>query len=805
MAEYDWLGIDGAPPTDPVLAVNWDPGTGPPGTGDSVDFDGGGNNACTLTANWALANLTTVPAYTAKLDLATFDLTMDTGGDIILDQGGEFDCGTGTISLSNATFDWKHVAAFTRGTSTVVMSGTGNLVGSTAKDLHALTIAIGAATTVSESVECQGVITIEGTLSVAPGKVVRAPNDTALGASGHITGNGEYSVYFPGNGKGISAFEFGAVVDVATLSIVVNHAGAVLAAGTYAAGVVRFSNGSAVARSFALSGNYTFTGDVELKNTSAGGSLTIANDTNNPTITVEGDVIWDEQAGDPGIIYNPSSNPMTASGLVDQALDFGGQASEDLEIDKDTSGDVELTDCDLELTDVAMAGNLTVTGSTLTASSDAKTIDGDVDWSDAGNDISCGSGTVWTIGGDFDFSAIGTLTRETATFVLTGNAPNTLAGASGVNPLYKLTFDTSSSYQVTESGGMAGGELLCKSGATVDIATGKFLLGGNNSDVQIQSGVTISRTGTGYFRLFNADVTQQDGEISAECRVQVNSSLVGGNYSGLLWFQEAGVGNRTMTLTGAFTVGSLEFETTGSGNVTIDCTGLTAMTVAGNTTIDMNGGGGDITVNNTGNSAAWVFQGDVINEVDGDTFLWTKGSSVASITASGGNAQNWDWMGQTLEAVTVNKSANTLTFSGGWTADSFTAIDGELDFNEQTVETTGGFTITGDATVVADADAMNGAAITVGGDFLARGNPVAGLLNLKGTAEWTLNVTGSSRAVMADIAYCNASAGVPLIAYGCTDSGNNSSNVIFKPLTAATGINYRVPLSRMHYTAAKED
>lgn len=803
MAEFDWLGTTD---TDPTVDANWDP-PGSPGTGDDVDYDGDGDNPCTLTENWALGNLTTVVGYTAKLDLATFDLTMDDGGDIILDQGGEFDCGTGTISLTNGDFDYKDVATFTPGTSTVVMSGAGNLIGKHQATIQNLTISATAAVTVPVgsgiSIFIGTALVVSGSLTVTASREIWSVIGTVvLNDGAEITGDGSLTIYQPGAGQGITTKHASSTLDIARLNVNRPVATSVFAAGAYESDSVRIYNSSAFASTFTLNGSYTFTGDLEFENSNAGGSLTIANDTNNPDITVEGDVIWDQQAGT--ITYTKGTGDMVASGLGDQNLDFGGQASEDLEIDKTTSGDVTLDDCDLELTDVAMAGNLTVTGSSITASSAAKGIDGNLDWSDAGNDISCGVGTVWTIGGDFDFSAIGTIARETATFILTGSGPNTFAAAGGSKVLRSLTFDINSSYQVTEKGGAAGGVLLLKSGATVDIATGKYLLAGSSSDVQIQSGATISRTGTGYFYLWTADVTQQDGEISAECRIHADSSLVGGNYSGFLWFREAGAGNYTMTPTGAFTVGSLEFETSSSGNITIDATGLTGMTVAGNTTIDMNGAGGDITINNTGNSAAWVFQGDVINEVDGDTFTWMKGSTSASITASGGNNQNWDWQGQTIEAITVNKSANTLTFSGGWTADSFSAIDGALDFNEQTVVTTGDFMITADATIVADADAMNGADITVGGDFLARGNPVAGLLNLKGTAEWTLNVTGSARAVMADIAYCNATAGVDLIAYGCTDSGNNSG-VVFKPLTAGTGINFRIPSSRLHYTAPKED
>ena len=460
-----------------------------------------------------------------------------------------------------------------------------------------------------------------------------------------------------------------------------------------------------------------------------------------------------------------------------------------------------LTNCDLELTDVDMAGNLTVTGSILTADASAKDIDGDVDWSDAGNDISCGSGTVWTFGADFDFSAIGTITKETATFMLTGSGPNVLAGRgiATAQRVHSLTLDTGSSYQVTGSIGTHSGLLLVKSGASVDIATGKYLLGGPG-ETQIQSGATISKAGTGLFWLSSANLTQQDGEISAKCLIQANSSLVGGNYSGLLIFQETAASNRTMILTGAFTVGSLEFETTSSGNITIDCTGLTGMTVAGDLTIDMNGGGGDITINNTGNSAAWEFQGDVINEQDGDTFLWTKGNG--TITASESNPQDWDLLGQAVEDIEVDKTNKTdvLTFSGSVTTDSLTVTKGTIDPNGQTITTTD-MTMTANSQFDPAVDAMDGCEFVISNDLDfdgSDGDPlimkwqvaftfdVANDCNLNwvtftpsdpggGKVDMLLEVSGSAVATNCVVEHSDASSYTLVEATTSTNSGNNTN------------------------------
>ncbi len=400
-----------------------------------------------------------------------------------------------------------------------------------------------------------------------------------------------------------------------------------------------------------------------------------------------------------------------------------------------------------------------------------------------GGEFDAGTGTI-TINGDFDFSSIGTLTKGTATFVLTGSGPNALSGTGLSDSIYGLTFDTASSYQVVASITLSS-TLLVKSNATVDIATGQFLLSSGNSETYIQSGATISRTGTGYFYVYNADIIQQDGEISAECRIWSNSSLIGGNYSGLLKFLEDGISNYIMTLTGAFIVGSLEFETTSTGNIIVDCTSLTGMTVADNLTVDIDSSG-DITINNTGNLAAWVLQGDVTDEVTGGgTFAWTKGDG--SITASGTAAQNWNWRGLTIEDIAVNKSAGALTFSAGWTADSFNAIDGELDFNGQTVETVGDFTING-AIIVAGATAMNGVAITVGGDFSVQGAQSA-LLNLLATASWTLDISGDALALYVNVQNSDATAGslIQAIDGTSTDSGSNAGWLFSVAVVASVG------------------
>ena len=171
------------------------------------------------------------------------------------------------------------------------------------------------------------------------------------------------------------------------------------------------------------------------------------------------------------------------------------------------------------------------------------------------------------------------------------------------------------------------------------------------------------------------------------------------------------------------------------------------------------------TVAVVGGTGDWILQGDVTNQIEaGATCTWT--ASTGTITASGTAAQDWDWGSVTgaIEAVTVNKAAETLTFSGGVTMASFTQTLGGVDWNGQTLETTGDWAING-GTVSDPA----GSAITVGGDFTSTG------VDLAGTAAWTLDVAGAGVITGGiTITNCDASgSAAPIVATGCIDGGGN--------------------------------
>jgi hypothetical protein len=135
-----------------------------------------------------------------------------------------------------------------------------------------------------------------------------------------------------------------------------------------------------------------------------------------------------------------------------------------------------------------------------------------------------------------------------------------------------------------------------------------------------------------------------------------------------------------------------------------------------------------------------------------DIGTFTKGSS--TLIANGTGTQAWDLGAEAVGAIEVTKTG-LLRFDGGWTADSFShAAGGTVDFNEQTIETVGDFVIAAGAWILAGADAMNGVALTVGGDFLVAGT--SGIpLNLRAEVgdPWALALTGTGTASHVNVAY----------------------------------------------------
>lgn len=276
------------------------PASSVPGTGDKAEFNANGDNPCSLVDDWTIDELLCASGYTAKLDLVSFDMPFDDGGNVTLDNGGEFDMGTGTMTITNGEFDNKNCATFTRGDSTIVMAGTGTIIGNVSNDLANLTIASGATVTVDASttsaVDVLNTLTIAGTVNVDT-QQLRA---VELGSNPQvtITSTGTYSASNGGtltlvnctSGNGIVSFDpDGSITGLVRADGC--GSGSRLAAGNYAGGIrLTTSNGPTVIEpdnaAYSLA-------SLELESSNAN-DCTIDNSVNGPaSITVAGAFIVD--------------------------------------------------------------------------------------------------------------------------------------------------------------------------------------------------------------------------------------------------------------------------------------------------------------------------------------------------------------------------------------------------------------------------------------------------------------------------------------------------------------------------------
>lgn len=279
--DHWWLGTTSA---DHAVAANWStagsggaPGASVPGTGNEVLFDGNGNNPCTLSANWTVQNLTTVAGYTAKLDLATFNTPFDAGGSVTLDGGGEFDMGTGTMTVTN--FDNKDQATFTRGASTLVMAGTGTIIGNLNNDLHKLTIAASATIELSSSttgsLDVVDRIDVLGQLTISD--ELRVFEQITVQAGGSVIGTGTLAV-IGGAADGVTLLD-GAIS--APVEMRNNATGIRLIAGSYTGAVkLRRTVGTDFSLELDAAGIYVF-GSLEFE-VSGAGNYTLDNSANGP-------------------------------------------------------------------------------------------------------------------------------------------------------------------------------------------------------------------------------------------------------------------------------------------------------------------------------------------------------------------------------------------------------------------------------------------------------------------------------------------------------------------------------------------
>ncbi|MFA6510106.1 MAG: DUF2341 domain-containing protein, partial [Candidatus Peribacteraceae bacterium] len=280
----------------------------------------------------------TLLAGAGTFDNATNDKNITVRGDVTMDNT-RTDLGDGTWTVGGS-MDFEHVGTWNRNSSTTIMTGSGTLMTKTAAYLHNFTVGTGASISDrSTTTGAAGTVTINGTLTIADDKQFRCLNDchTAIGATGRITGAGQFWLFSPGSGVGITSFAEGGVFDVAYFNIYKPGAAAIaLASGKYNS-ILRVSNEDQASTLRLPSGNFIIGGNASFN---AQSNTLVIDNVNNPAITFLGDVIVTETSST--LTWTKGTGTITLSGATAQSVNLLGKSVEDVVINK-THGTVQLT------------------------------------------------------------------------------------------------------------------------------------------------------------------------------------------------------------------------------------------------------------------------------------------------------------------------------------------------------------------------------------------------------------------------------------------------------------------------------
>ena len=364
---------------------------------------------------------------------------------------------------------------------------------------------------------------------------------------------------------------------------------------------------------------------------------------------------------------------------------------------------------------------------------------------------SLGRGT-WTIGGSFDYSAMGSGTGRAmipgvSTVVMTGT--NVSLKAIYTKSLCNLMI--ASNAVVTNNGSGSSWLVVTNNmdvyGTIISLATATQI---QPNRLRVHSSGRV--TGSGLIYLKNSYGIQllEPGSVVDLDTIQFVSDnttpgyIVPGHYqaTNLLFWGETYAATWKMT-NGVYDIdGSIWMhQNNAAGAVTLDCTAA-VVRVGGNLTNSMAAG---VTTNKSCFLGAVTLTGTTDRVVDLNTLT-------------------------NQPAITVAMSGGTVKLLSGVSNASFTATGGNLNFNGKSVRTSGNLTIGSNAQVVGTS--LNGSVITVGGNLSLAGKPDS-FLDLHASAPWTLSVAGTGTAVYVEVAYSDASCGSSITASSSRDRGHN--------------------------------
>ncbi|MFH0839852.1 MAG: filamentous hemagglutinin N-terminal domain-containing protein [Candidatus Omnitrophota bacterium] len=304
--------------------------------GTDVYFDNGGSKVgeCVIDTTVVVGSITCASTYTGAaatdghFDAADNDNGISVSRNITLDNK-QVSMGDGTWTVGGS-FDNLSVATFNDDSSTLNMTGSSvTITAATANHLYNIiidgTVSVAAASTY---VYADFNTTINGTLTIPSGERFYAMGaylsngDVWVNEGGTITGAGRFILANPNSGHGLLTLAGTVSVDEFYFSR--GAAGAVLAPGTYDCDNFYFYNDTSDSANYTLSnGAYTFTGNVTITEVASSKSMTFLNNTNGPTISIAGNLIFD--------MNNTGGYDFTINNLA-QAVDITVQG--DIEIQK---------------------------------------------------------------------------------------------------------------------------------------------------------------------------------------------------------------------------------------------------------------------------------------------------------------------------------------------------------------------------------------------------------------------------------------------------------------------------------------
>ncbi|HLB32207.1 MAG TPA: fibronectin type III domain-containing protein, partial [Patescibacteria group bacterium] len=580
-----------------------------------------------------VAGALTLSSGSGTFDNATYDEAITVTGDVTMDNT-RTDMGDATWTVSGS-FDNKDVTTWNYNASTLVMNGTGKEIisGSDAKKVRNFTVSAGATITipaVSSTVYSAGSVQINGTLTVPSGEgfsLYQGTPKLAVSATGSITGAGTISL-----NESVQITQKDGIIDVATMNIYNNTANGYIIPATYEAANINIIKNWALSESFKFgSGNYTFNGNLTFNNANATETLTISNSTNNPNITVLGNVTISESSG--SIAWTKGAGTITfAKSSGTQTVNFLDKSVEDLIIgDGATTNTVQLTD------GVTTDGITVNSGSTLDMNSQAISY--------AAATGSTNNGTI-KLKGDETLTNISNLDTDSGWVEYTGTGAYATLPYTGI--YYNLNFSGSGSYTLPAT--LDANSEFALNGSAITAPSTELTVGGNftktsgtfahNSGLVTLDGTSQVISGSTTFNDLTAQTAGQTLTFTTGTTQTVGGVLTLAGASGNLVTLESSSGGNAWNLVNNGASSTAQYLSVSDSNLT--GTGILAY----NST---NGGG---------NSASWVFPNSY-------TVALTNGSQSASSlvpgTSYGFTVTLYDSNGNV--ATGLNGDAN-LTFTG---------------------------------------------------------------------------------------------------------------------------------------------